>query len=145
MNGYLVLRWGRMFVPAAIGIRSEFFKGYTNIRGVQDLYSRSQFGRGDRILDLLWMLYSSKHLRKLNLAAATYRGCSLTVFWRSTRSRPSWPFPMGLRYIELSSAFMFATYCSVYFRRWSAARWASFLALLLVFALAVGRSGRISA
>jgi len=82
---------GGMFVPAAIGIRSEFFKGYTNIRGVQDLYSRSQFGAVTVFSILLWMLYSSMHHQKLNLAAATY-GCSLTVFWRSTRSRPSWPF-----------------------------------------------------
>jgi hypothetical protein len=136
MNGYLVLVGG-MFVPAAIGIRSEFFKGYTNIRGVQDLYSRSQFGAVTVFSILLWMLYSSMHHQKLNLAAATY-GVFANRFLALYAVEAVLAISMGSRYIELSSAFMFATYCSVYFRRWSARTMGSFLALLLVFALAVG-------
>jgi hypothetical protein len=136
MNGYLLLA-AVLFVPAALAVSGEFFRGYSNIGEVQDLYTRSVFSAVTVFSFALWILYSSMRHQKLKPSAVTY-AVFANRFLALYAVEAVLMVSMGARYIALSSAFMFATYCSVYFKRWRPRTMCAFLALLLVFALAVG-------
>jgi len=136
MNGYLLLA-AVFSLVAGFAIKGEFFKGYSNIGNVEELYSRSVFGAVMVFSISLWILYTSMHHQKLKPLAPTY-GLFANRFLALYAVQAMLAVSMGSRYIVLSSAFMFLTYCSVYFKKWSPAAMCAFLALLLVFAFTVG-------
>jgi hypothetical protein len=136
MNGYLLLAVV-FFLASGLAIRGEFFRGYSNIREVEDLMSRSVFSAVTVFSIALWILYSSMRHQKLGQTTANYKVFAnrfLGLYFVEAILIIS----MGSRYFVLSSAFMFVVYCSVYFKKWSPATICTFLALLLVFALTVG-------
>src|SRR5260370_28914313 len=136
MNGYLLLA-AVFSLAASFAIRGEFFKGDSTIEAVEELYSRSVFSDVMVFSISLWILYTSMRHQKSGQSAMTY-GAFANRFLALYGVEAILAISMGSRYIVLSSAFMFATYCSVYFKKWSPATMCTFLALLLVFAFAVG-------
>jgi len=138
MNGYLLLAVVFALVAGFV-IRGDFFKGYSKVGNVEDLNSRggTVFGAVMAFSISLWILYASMRYQKLK-QHATVSAVFANRFLALYAVEAALAVSMGSRYIVLSSAFMFTTYCSVYFKRWSLATMCSFLVLLLVFALFVG-------
>ncbi len=138
MNIYLFL--ATMCVLAAgIAVRGEFFTGYSNIQGVEDLYNsgRPTFGATMSFSMALWILHASISHHKLGQPAvgpSIFANRFLLLYAVAAILATS----MGSRYILLSSAYMVASYCSVFINRW---RWKTMWAsatTFLTFALAVG-------
>jgi hypothetical protein len=136
MNGYLLLA-GVFLLAAGVKIRGEFFKGYSNIGSVEDLYGRSVFGAVMVFSISLWILYTSMRHQKLEQSGVTF-SVFANRFLALYAVEAALAISMGSRYIVLSSAFMVVTYCSVYVKKWRPLATGTFGAILLAFALIVG-------
>ena len=136
MKAYLLL--AAMFLLfAGFEIRGEFFHGYSNIGAIEELNSRSVFSAVVMFSISLWIMNAS--MRHQNLGrSASIRSVFANGFLTLYAIEAVLWVSVGSRYVVLTSAFIFATYCSVYFKKWSPARMWGFLVLLLASALMVG-------
>jgi len=136
MNGYLLLA-AVFLLAAGLAIRSEFFQGYTTIDKVEDLNSRNVFSAVMGFSISLWILYTSMRHQKLGQSRMTF-AVFANRFLALYAVEAILAISMGSRYIVLTSAFMVATYCSVYIKKWRPLATGTFGAILLGFALIVG-------
>jgi len=136
MDGYLLLACV-LFIPAALSIRGQFFRGYTSIDEIQDLYVRSTFGAVMVFSMSLWIIYTSMRHQKLAESGTTLRVFA-NKFLILYMVAAVLAISMGSRYMVISAAFIVATYCSVYIKKWRASTMFTFAGGILVFALAIG-------